>query len=110
MYGEGRRGGTVSLRIEQASAMFDVFTRKPYRPEQRDRFDSIQYWYWEHWEFFRSEVKTSIIKGIVVFLSLFEIDPDVSRVFCSPKELYDGRLYASAPTGDGVQPFEELTK
>jgi len=28
-------------------------TRRPYRPEQRDRFDSIQYWYWEH-RFFES--------------------------------------------------------
>ena len=27
-------------------------------PEQRDRFESVHYWYWEHWKFFRSEVKT----------------------------------------------------
>ena len=45
------------------------------------RFESIHYWYWEHWKFFRNEVKTSIIQGIAVFLSLFETDPDVRRVF-----------------------------
>ena len=49
------------------------------------QFDSVNYWYWEHWKFFRHEVKTSIIQGIAVFLSLFEADPDVRRVFCPPK-------------------------
>jgi hypothetical protein len=96
------------LLTEQTSAAFDVFTRKPYRQEQCDRFDSIQYWYWEHWKFFRSEVKTSIIQGIVVFLSLFETDPDVRRVFCPPKELYDGKTCAADPAGRVLPPFEEL--
>ncbi|MHB2008588.1 MAG: type IV secretory system conjugative DNA transfer family protein [Acidobacteriaceae bacterium] len=96
------------LLIEETSAVFDVFTRKQYRPEQRDRYDSIQYWYWEHWKFFRSEVKTSIIQGIVVFLSLFETDPQVRRVFCPPKELYEGRPCTADPRGRILPPFEEL--
>jgi hypothetical protein len=97
-----------NLLTQETSAAFDVFTRKPYRPDHRDRFDSIQYWYWEHWKFFRSEVKTSIIQGIVVFLSLFETDPDVRHVFCPPKELYDGKPCASDPNGVVLLPFEEL--
>jgi hypothetical protein len=97
-----------NLLTQGTSAAFDVFTRKPYRPDHRDRFDSIQYWYWEHWKFFRSEVKTSIIQGIVVFLSLFETDPQVRRVFCPPKELYDGKPCASDPNGVVLRPFEEL--
>jgi len=97
-----------NLLTQETSATFDVFTRKPYRPEERDRFDSIQYWYWEHWKFFRSEVKTSIIQGIVVFLSLFETDPDVRRVFCPPKELYDGKPCTADPRGIVLPPFDEL--
>ncbi len=97
-----------NLLTQETSAEFDVFTRKPYRPEQRDRFDSIQYWYWEHWKFFRSEVKTSIVQGIAVFLSLFETDPDVRRVFCPPKELYDGKPCPSDPHGIVLRPFDEL--
>ncbi|MGA8938372.1 MAG: TraM recognition domain-containing protein [Acidobacteriaceae bacterium] len=96
------------LLVQETSAAFDVFTRKPYRSEQRDSFDSIQYWYWEHWKFFRSEVKTSIIQGIVVFLSLFETDPDVRRVFCPPRELYGGKPCAGDPRGRVLPPFEEL--
>ena len=96
------------LLSEQTSTAFDVYTRKPYQPEQRDRFDSVQYWYWEHWKFFRSEVKTSIVQGIVVFLSLFETDPQVRRVFCPPKELYEGRLSAADPHGKVLPSFDEL--
>jgi hypothetical protein len=97
-----------NLLTQETSAVFDIFTPKPYRPEHRDRFDSIQYWYWEHWKYFRSEVKTSIIQGIVVFLSLFETDPDVRRVFCPPKELYDGKPCVSDPHGIVLPPFDEL--
>jgi Type IV secretory pathway, VirD4 components len=97
-----------NLLTQKISVAFDVFTRKPYKPALRDRFNSIQYWYWEHWKFFRSEVKTSIIQGIVVFLSLFETAPDVRRVFCPPKELYEGKPCASDPTGRVLPPFEEL--
>ncbi len=97
-----------NLLTQETSAVFDVFTRKHYPPEHRDRFDSIQYWYWEHWKFFRSEVKTSIIQGIVVFLSLFETDPDVRRVFCPPKDLYEGKPCAADPAGRILPPFDEL--
>jgi len=74
----------------------------------RDRFQSIWYWYWEHWKFFRSEVKTSIIQGIAVFLSLFETDPDVRRVFCPPKNLYEGITCEDDPMAQVLPPFDEL--
>jgi len=93
---------------EQTSIEFLVFTRKPSDPAARERFRSVQYWYWEHWKFFRSEVKTSIVQGIAVFLSLFETDPDVRRVFCPPKELYQAKQSASDPGGIVMRPFEEL--
>src|SRR6266702_111928 len=77
-------------------------------PVAQENFESISYWYWQHWKFFRSEVKTSIIQGIAVFLSLFETDPDVRRVFCPPKELYDGKQCEDDPQGSVLPPFDEL--
>ena len=94
--------------IEQTGAEARIYTRKPYDPAQRVRWQSVHYWYWEHWKFFRNEVKTSIVQGIAVFLSLFETDPDVRRVFCPPKELYDGKSCAADTLGRVLPPFEEL--
>ena len=43
-----------------------------------------------------------------MFLSLFEADPDVRRVFCSPKELYEGKSVESDPDGRVLPSFDEL--
>lgn len=85
-----------------------LYRRKLGDPETQDSWQSIHYWYWEHWKFFRSEVKTSIIQGIAVFLSLFETNTQVRRVFCPPKELYEGNPCATDPKGVVLQPFSEL--
>ena len=96
------------LLVEHTACEATVYSRRPYDPAQQDRWQSVHYWYWEHWKFFRSEVKTSIVQGIEVFLSLFETDPDVRRVFCPPKELYVGKACPSDPHGQVLRPFEEL--
>lgn len=85
-----------------------VYEREASDPNQVQQFESVNYWYWEHWKFFRHEVKTSIIQGIAVFLSLFDADPDVRRVFCPPKELYEGRHVPSDPSGRVLPPFADL--
>jgi hypothetical protein len=97
-----------SVLTRETSAEFFVYTRKPFDTEVHQRFLSVQYWYWEHWKFFRSEVKTSIIQGIAVFLSLFETDPDVRRVFCPPRELYEGKPCIDDPRGKILASFDEL--
>jgi hypothetical protein len=96
------------LLTEHTDCEAAVYSRNSYDPEQQDRWRSVHYWYWEHWKFFRSEVKTSIVQGIEVFLSLFETDPDVRRVFCPPKELYVCLPCPSDPHGKVLRPFEEL--
>ena len=76
---------------ERASIVATIYAARGATLVRQLQFDSVCYWYWEHWKFFRNEVKTSIVQGIAVFLSLFEADPDVRRVFCPPKELYEGK-------------------
>lgn len=53
-------------------------------------------------------MKTSIIQGIAVFLSLFETDADVRRVFCPPKDLYEGKPCESDPDGKVLPAFDHL--
>lgn len=85
-----------------------LYSRKLGHESAGDTWRSVHYWYWEHWKFFRDEVKTSIIQGIAVFLSLFETDRDVRRVFCPPKELYEGKPSSLDPHGQVLPPFGEL--
>jgi TraM recognition site of TraD and TraG len=97
-----------TLLIKRTTVAASLYRRKVGDPETQDAWRSIHYWYWEHWKFFRSEVKTSIIQGIAVFLSLFETNAQVRRVFCPPKELYEGKSCASDPNGAVLPPFKEL--
>jgi hypothetical protein len=97
-----------TVLLQRTSVVASLYARKLGDPEIQDSWRSIHYWYWEHWKFFRAEVKTSIIQGIAVFLSLFETNAQVRRVFCPPKELYEGKPCASDPTGAVLPPFSEL--
>jgi hypothetical protein len=97
-----------STILRKTNVAASIYRRRMGDPAQRLRWESVQYWYWEHWKFFRSEVKTSIIQGIAVFLSLFETDPDVRRVFCPPKSLYEGKISAEDPNGRVMPPFDQL--
>jgi len=85
-----------------------LYSRKSGDPEVRGNWESIHYWYWEHWKFFRAETKTAIIQGIAIFLSLFETDAKVRKVFCPPKELYEGKPSPSDPQAQVLPPFDEL--
>ena len=97
-----------TVLTRETGAIATLYIRQSGDSSARNRFRSIDYWYWEHWKFFRSEVKTSIIQGIAVFLSLFETDPDVRRVFCPPKEMYEGRGCDYDPSGRVLPRFDEL--
>jgi hypothetical protein len=94
--------------VQKTSATASLYRRRLGDPTTHDSWQSIHYWYWEHWKFFRSEVKTSIIQGIAVFLSLFETNTQVRRVFCPPKELYEGKPCVFDPRGVVLPPFDEL--
>jgi len=94
--------------VKKTNVAASIYRRRMGDPAQRPRWESVQYWYWKHWKFFRSEVKTSIVQGIAVFLSLFETEPEVRRVFCPPKSLYEGKVSADDPHGQVLPPFEEL--
>jgi hypothetical protein len=100
--------GLGATLVQHTNISASFYKRKLGSPEMQDSWQSIHYWYWEHWKFFRAEVKTSIIQGIAVFLSLFETNAQVRRVFCPPKELYEGKPCASDLHGVVLPPFDEL--
>ena len=97
-----------SALVRQTGIAARLYRRKPGDVDTRGSWESVHYWYWEHWKFFRAETKTSIVQGIAIFLSLFETDTNVRKVFCPPKELYQGKPVASDPVGKVLPRFDQL--
>ncbi len=51
--------------------------------ELRERVEAAERWYDKDWSKLDAKLRTSIVEGISVFLSLFD-QPDVAAVFCPP--------------------------
>ena len=84
---------------------------KSLTPEQeykRRQFEAVRRWFHNDWLAMDHKLRTSIVEGISVFLSLFDDNPDVKRLFCPPREMYEGKPIADDPDGIPLPPFAEL--
>jgi hypothetical protein len=80
----------------------------PWTDERRQQFDAVKRWFYQDWKRMEPRLRTSIVEGISVFLSLFDDNPAVKRVFCPPKEAYDPVLNAGGGYGQPLPPFGDL--
>lgn len=55
-----------------------------------EQLEAVRRWFDNDWKRIEPKLRTSIVEGISVFLSLFDDNPDVKRTFCPPKESYSG--------------------
>jgi hypothetical protein len=83
-------------------------TVPPWNEEKREQFDAVRRWFYQDWLRIDQKLRTSIVQGISVFLSLFDDNPAVKRVFCPPKETYDRVVNADGRYGTPLAPFAEL--
>src|SRR5258708_836843 len=77
-------------------------------PHKKQQFDAVKRWFFEDWQRIEPKLRTSIVEGISVFLSLFDDNPDVKRVFCPPKQTYDPVANDKGLYGKAFPPFSEL--
>lgn len=75
---------------------------------KRAQFEAVKRWYENDWSRIDAKLRTSIVEGISVFLSLFDDNPAVKRVFCPPKETYDPVANVDGRYGVPLPPFAEL--
>ena len=61
------------------------------------QFEAVKRWFEDDWMRIEPKLRTSIVEGISVFLSLFDDNPRVKYTFCPPKDTYDP---ARNPDGD----------
>ena len=60
--------------------------------ELREQVEAIERWYLNDWTALDAKLRTSIVEGISVFLSLFD-QPQVASIFCPPPPESDESIY-----------------
>jgi hypothetical protein len=77
-------------------------------PEKLEQLYAVQRWFREDWRRIETKLRTSIVEGISVFLSLFDDNPKVKRVFCPKRECFDPQLNPDGRYGKPLPSFSWL--
>ena len=92
--------------LNKLKVSMDVWTEPPTIQaalSDRRRLDAIKRWYEHDWSKLDTKVASTIVEGLSVFLSVFDL-PDVADVFCPPAPVVEdaddaARESGSAPGG-----------
>ncbi len=76
--------------------------------DRQQQFEAVKRWFYQDWARIEPKLRTSIVEGISVFLSLFDDNPEVKRVFCPPKATYDPVANKDGRYGTLLPPFGDL--
>ena len=77
-------------------------------PDKLEQLYAVQRWFREDWKRIEPKLRTSIVEGVSVFLSLFDDNPKVKRVFCPSRECYDPKLNPNGQYGKPLPSFSWL--
>jgi hypothetical protein len=109
---------TEDLRryLEERNVVYEVQTEsggsagsnRTWDPDRREQFEAVKRWFYQDWKRIEPRLRTSIVEGISVFLSQFDDNPAVKRIFCPPKETYDPVKNKDGRYGKPLPPFAEL--
>src|SRR5467141_5372201 len=73
--------------------------KNPVPAHKKAQLEAVRRWFFHDWRRIEPKLRTSIVEGISVFLSLFDDNPDVKRTFCPPAECYDTQANADFKFG-----------
>jgi hypothetical protein len=72
------------------------------------QFEAVKRWFEHDWMRIEPKLRTSIVEGVSVFLSLFDDNPRVKHTFCPPKATYDPLENSDGRYGIALPPLSEL--
>ena len=76
--------------------------------EKEAQFEAVKRWFEDDWMRIEPKLRTSIVEGISVFLSLFDDNPRVKYTFCPPKDMYDPARNPNNVHGTPLPPLADL--
>src|SRR5258708_1044547 len=82
--------------------------KNPVPAQKKAQLEAVRRWFFHDWRRIEPKLRTSIVEGISVFLSLFDDNPDVKRTFCPPAECYDTHANADFKFGKPLPSFSWL--
>jgi hypothetical protein len=85
-----------------------VLDRRQAHPDKLAQFDAVWRWFNNDWQRIEPKLRTSIVEGVSVFLSLFDDNLKVKKVFCPAKECYDSAQNAHNEFGKPLPSFSWL--
>ncbi len=100
--------GNLQVKYELQTESGSITKNGLWSDEKRQQFEAVKRWFHHDWSRIDPKLRTSIVEGISVFLSLFDDNPAVKRVFCPPKETYDPVANVDGRYGIPMPQFAEL--
>ena len=97
--------------LESKSIDFDCLSETGFDKVDTDRQEQLQAvkrWFYNDWRRIEPKLRTSVVEGISVFLSLFDDNPIVKRTFCPPPECYDPKANSDYRFGRPLPSFSWL--
>ena len=85
--GRGRMGTPQNAALRKRLAELKLEYQTLWEPgpgyDTAMRVEAVNRWYQHDWQTLDKKIKSSIVEGVSVFLSMFDL-PDVAKVFCPP--------------------------
>jgi hypothetical protein len=98
------------LRNKKIAFQFNAHSSTDRDFRKWEQLEAVKRWFHYDWKRIEPKLRTSIVEGISVFLSLFDDNPDVKRTFCPPVECYDPVANADHRYGKPLPSFTWLVE
>ena len=97
-----------ALKEKQVPYRIEAMARDPREADKAAQFEAVKRWFEDDWMRIEPKLRTSIVEGISVFLSLFDDNPRVKHTFCPPKATYDPAANPDGIHGTPLPPIADL--
>ena len=71
----------LEAKLEQLKITHEIVWESGPGEDTRERVEAVKRWFVHDWQALDNKIKSSIVEGVSVFLSMFDM-PDVAKVFC----------------------------